>query len=787
MRNPTETSTILPSSLTTYSTSTTLDDASPRHILRYGDSIRLWCLSWYEVIETNAKVDPLANHYLGYYQKKGKHGILSCLPPLGPGLQHLFVPEVFTVTHPWDVTNKSKRYMRTKIKYGFPMVLVNQQELVWNNKTGGVTGYIGPREVDASGRITVACYKTCNLTNPSDFVMYGDTNVELHVLDSNRHTKRYNKALTNFKKPTSDILGGYICCDGKGECLKVTIYPAEPSLTTVSSHFFTPDSLRTGVRPLTTAASSTVTVVLSEKQWGDTVSLTFDLTSSPKENARPLVSLQTSSGGTLSLSLLALVELSQQYQSTQWLPLRQAPGGILLQVLPSNNPAEAARWSSFTTHMTQQQQQAATVGAVGGGHSTMTTRFLGRRRRLLGQTVAAWSRNRPSLLLMALLMAGVAIGLASGLSHGVLSRTQAGVLAFVLWSTLWVVFLHDALHLDSATSTQDHTTKEQPTEGRRESCYWSCSTTSTSHISLTLQLTAWSFSLPTLPTSLSTTPPEPTLPEMPKRFLEACKGDHEAALVRWKATLAWRESNDMDYILSEPSEHFTTIKQYYPHAYHLRGYANEPVYYESPGQIDLKALKGAGVNLEMLLRHYALVTEFLWERIEDSHPTTQCIYVLNLKGLGLFDFGGEVVEFVKQAAGFVGKHYPGRSKTIFVLNAPSWFNVIWNVMKPYIDEVTREKITIVRGNPEKITAALLEKIPLENLPPSFGGTSVPLGESPQEKVFASVIALNNAQSGKNHSDDESVATSPMRDDSSVSSHEGQGEDLGSSVLTSATL
>jgi len=191
----------------------------------------------------------------------------------------------------------------------------------------------------------------------------------------------------------------------------------------------------------------------------------------------------------------------------------------------------------------------------------------------------------------------------------------------------------------------------------------------------------------------------------------------------------------MDTILSEPHPKIDIIKANYPHYFHLRGKKNECCYYESPPKMNLPALRAAGISIEDLLRYYALCTEFMWKEIENSEDG-RSIYVIDLEGIGIRDFAGEVVDFVKRAAAFTAAHYPERSGFIFVVNVPSWFSVIWNVVRPMVDEVTRKKITILRSGAEAITEALKERIPIENIPPEYGGNSMPLGYSPEEDLFA---------------------------------------------------
>jgi len=83
-------------------------------------------------------------------------------------------------------------------------------------------------------------------------------------------------------------------------------------------------------------------------------------------------------------------------------------------------------------------------------------------------------------------------------------------------------------------------------------------------------------------------------------FLKAAKGDLSEAWERFHETLAWRRKERIDHILHEKNEHFDIIKTYYPHYFHLRGWKNEPVYYEKPAKMNLGALKRRGeMNLKV--------------------------------------------------------------------------------------------------------------------------------------------------------------------------------------------
>lgn len=245
-----------------------------------------------------------------------------------------------------------------------------------------------------------------------------------------------------------------------------------------------------------------------------------------------------------------------------------------------------------------------------------------------------------------------------------------------------------------------------------------------------------------------------------ERYLRATKGDIFEAQLRLSATMQWRAQNGMDAILSSSHPHFDTLKRCYPHAYHLRGYNQEPVYYECPGKIDLIALKTAGLTLDDLLRHYALVTEFMWTCLSpyQDGPGSKGITVIDLDGMRLRDFAGDVVTFVKRTASFTGLHYPERSGTIYILNAPSFFQIIWKrVVAPLVDPVTLGKVRVVDSNtpnfPYCIRDALMQTIPIENIPRQYGGTSdIQLGHSPEELYLRQLIYENNLQGIQRHED-----------------------------------
>ncbi|RLN48539.1 hypothetical protein BBJ29_003584 [Phytophthora kernoviae] len=220
------------------------------------------------------------------------------------------------------------------------------------------------------------------------------------------------------------------------------------------------------------------------------------------------------------------------------------------------------------------------------------------------------------------------------------------------------------------------------------------------------------------------------------RFVAGEKGDVEKGRQRYLHTLEWRKENNIDNILVTPHPNFEIIKKYYPQYFHGRTRDGLPVYYERPGKIDLPALKREGLSIDDLLRHYMYITEYLW-RVVEPNDSGRSITVLDVTGIGMYDLGGEVLDFIKRASAFTGAHYPERSAHIFIINIPGWFNMIWRMVKPLIDPVTREKVHMLKGS--AILRELETLIDLENIPSDFGGEGVALGDSTEEHTLAAHV------------------------------------------------
>ncbi|CAN0090374.1 unnamed protein product [Discosporangium mesarthrocarpum] len=220
------------------------------------------------------------------------------------------------------------------------------------------------------------------------------------------------------------------------------------------------------------------------------------------------------------------------------------------------------------------------------------------------------------------------------------------------------------------------------------------------------------------------------LEPMPMRFLLAENGDLEKAWARWAVTSAWRQEMTADHILSIPHHSFDQIKKHYKHCFHLSDHDGRLTYYERPGKSDLASLRREGIDKKQLLWHYIYCMEYLWQVLQPRQEQKLTI-IIDLEGVGMRDLVGDSVSFLKTTVGMMAKHYPQRSFKILILNAPSFFNSIFSLVKPMLNENTKKKIDVVP--PHNMALEMLKTIPAASLPPEYGGScEVPLMESQAE-------------------------------------------------------
>jgi hypothetical protein len=119
--------------------------------------------------------------------------------------------------------------------------------------------------------------------------------------------------------------------------------------------------------------------------------------------------------------------------------------------------------------------------------------------------------------------------------------------------------------------------------------------------------------------------------KVPRRFA-ASEPTPAKCLLRWEATLRWREEEQVDGILDRPHPHFSAIKRIYSHYFHGRDKRGNVIYIDQPGTVKIKSLHAERIGIPQLCRHYIYVTEFLWQRLALKDERALTTSILDLTG-----------------------------------------------------------------------------------------------------------------------------------------------------------
>ncbi|GMI27350.1 hypothetical protein TeGR_g119, partial [Tetraparma gracilis] len=95
------------------------------------------------------------------------------------------------------------------------------------------------------------------------------------------------------------------------------------------------------------------------------------------------------------------------------------------------------------------------------------------------------------------------------------------------------------------------------------------------------------------------------------------------------------------------------------------------------------------------------------------------IVVLDAAGFGLRSIPS--MAFVRLAVALVGDHYPKRLGGLVMVNLGKPSLLFWNMVKPMVPEVVREKVTIVGAKEGAAGRAVLALVGRESAPARYGG------------------------------------------------------------------
>ena len=213
---------------------------------------------------------------------------------------------------------------------------------------------------------------------------------------------------------------------------------------------------------------------------------------------------------------------------------------------------------------------------------------------------------------------------------------------------------------------------------------------------------------------------------IPQRFINGCKkGNNDAkedlkeARRRWDLTREWRERERVYQVTDEKQPYFEIIKENYPFYWAGRGKEGHLVFYERPGELNRKVLIEAnGLNVNHMVRHYLYVTEYQWKYLAPDEMA-KTISVIDMSKVTYSSLNGEPYKFLNSSLKIANAHYPERSHVIYIVNSPSWFSMLWKMIKGFVHENTQKKVRICSAS--ETLDSMMEHIDKSQIPEYYGG------------------------------------------------------------------
>jgi len=212
------------------------------------------------------------------------------------------------------------------------------------------------------------------------------------------------------------------------------------------------------------------------------------------------------------------------------------------------------------------------------------------------------------------------------------------------------------------------------------------------------------------------------------RFLRARSFNPAAAQKQFADTENWRKKYDVSRLFYEIDvEDFEHSKRFYPRWTGRRDKLGLPLYVYrlaslEPVQKELDAIP-AEIRYQRIVVLYEFMVRFTFPLCSQlPHatfpiPVSSTTTIIDLENVS-FTSMWRLRNHLQEASRMSTANYPETLHHIAIVNSPSFFPTIWNWIKGWFDEGTRQKIHVLGKDPG---SALRELIHARDLPIVYGG------------------------------------------------------------------
>ncbi|KIJ60271.1 hypothetical protein HYDPIDRAFT_32394 [Hydnomerulius pinastri MD-312] len=212
------------------------------------------------------------------------------------------------------------------------------------------------------------------------------------------------------------------------------------------------------------------------------------------------------------------------------------------------------------------------------------------------------------------------------------------------------------------------------------------------------------------------------------RFLRARRLDLNKAEKQFADTEAWRKQHGVDELFKTfDTTEMESSRRFYPRWTGRRDKCGLPLYVYRLASLNSTLRKELDAvpserRHQRIIALYEVMTRFvlpLCDHLphEPLTPVSSVTTIIDLEGVSLSGMWS-LRSHLQQASTMATANYPETLNTIAIVNSPSFFPTIWNWIKGWFDEGTRNKIHVLGKDPGESIRALIND---EDLPQVYGG------------------------------------------------------------------
>jgi hypothetical protein len=202
------------------------------------------------------------------------------------------------------------------------------------------------------------------------------------------------------------------------------------------------------------------------------------------------------------------------------------------------------------------------------------------------------------------------------------------------------------------------------------------------------------------------------------RFLVGLDSEAKAYTALIKMVEFWTK-HDLSALRPNPHA-FRSMKKHYPHG--VIGWSKKSdclITFEAMGKWPdaYKNVLQDGVSEDAILHHMLVCYLFNFQQLDDRvWPDGKAVKIMDLDGLRLGHINTAGFKFITSIANVLAIMFPQRMHQCIFINAPSFWNVAWSVMKNVVPEKVRNQMQVFnRGSKDKARVALLEYLDEDEL------------------------------------------------------------------------